>query len=551
MDLGLDLPQERIDTFVKSGAWIDRTLFDYLDDVLARDPDLPALTDYNGETGQSTSLSYGEMDRLSRRLGLALIKLGVGKGDVVSLQLPNWWQFIAMHLACARIGAITNPLMPIFRERELSFMLGFAESKVIIAPHVFRGFEYKPMIEAIRGDLPNLQHAFYVGGAGADDFATALLGNAQEDKFEDTAEAEATLAALRPTPNDVNEVIYTSGTTGQPKGVMHTANSTLSHLNSWITHHKLGADDKIFMASPLAHQTGFLYAILMPVMLGVEVVLLDRWDAPVGVELIQKHGATFTMGATPFLSDIVEMPNVGNFDLSKLRTFVSAGAPIPPALVQKAAANFTFKVLSGWGMTECACPTICDPNDPDEKVWTSDGGCLPHSEVMVHGPDGKPLPQGEEGILKVRGQSMFVGYLKKPEMHGTDKDGWFDTGDQAFMHPDGYIRITGRAKDIIIRGGENIPVVEVEVVLYRHPSVAEVAVVGIPDDRMGELGCAFVTLQAGDSLDMAGMIRYLEETKTAKQYWPEHLEVIDEMPRTPSGKIQKFKLREMAKEFSR
>jgi cyclohexanecarboxylate-CoA ligase len=346
-------------------------------------------------------------------------------------------------------------------------------------------------------------------------------------------------------------VIYTSGTTGQPKGVMHTANSTLSHLNSWITHHKLGADDKIFMASPLAHQTGFLYAILMPVMLGVEVVLLDRWDAPVGVELIQKHGATFTMGATPFLSDIVEMPNVGNFDLSKLRTFVSAGAPIPPALVQKAAANFTFKVLSGWGMTECACPTICDPNDPDEKVWTSDGGCLPHSEVMVHGPDGKPLPQGEEGILKVRGQSMFVGYLKKPEMHGTDKDGWFDTGDQAFMHPDGYIRITGRAKDIIIRGGENIPVVEVEDVLYRHPSVAEVAVVGIPDDRMGELGCAFVTLQAGDSLDMAGMIRYLEETKTAKQYWPEHLEVIDEMPRTPSGKIQKFKLREMAKEFSR
>ncbi|MDP6832225.1 MAG: AMP-binding protein [Alphaproteobacteria bacterium] len=547
MDLGLNLPQDRIDAFVKSGAWIDRTLLDYLDEVLARNPDLPAITDYNGETGESTALSYGELDRLTRRLGLALMKLGVGKGDVVSLQLPNWWQFNAMHLACARIGAITNPLMPIFRERELSFMLGFAESKIVIAPQIFRGFEYKPMIEAIRGDLPHLEHAFYVDGSGADDFATALLGEA----LEEAADAEATLAALRPTPNDVNEVIYTSGTTGQPKGVMHTANSTLSHLSTWIDHHRLNGDDKVFMASPLAHQTGFLYAILMPVMLGIEVVLLDRWDAPVGVELIQKHGASFSMGATPFLSDIVEMPNVADFDISTLRTFVCAGAPVPPALVQKQAENFTFKVLSGWGMTECACSTICHPEDADEKVWTSDGYPLPHTEVIVKRPDGSIADPGEEGLLKVRGQPMFVGYLKKPEMHGTDEDGWFDTGDQAFVHPDGYIRITGRAKDIIIRGGENIPVVEVEDVLYRHPAVAEVAVVGIPDDRMGELGCAFVTLQAGGSLDMAGMIGYLAETKTAKQYWPEHLEVIGEMPRTPSGKIQKFKLRDMAKEFSR
>ncbi|MBT3532401.1 MAG: AMP-binding protein, partial [Rhodospirillaceae bacterium] len=534
MDLGVILPQARIDALVSVGAWPDRTILDYLGDVLARDPELPAITTYNGEVGGETggegggeTISYGELDRLSRRLALALINLGVNKGDVVSLQLPNWWQFTAMHLACARIGAITNPLMPIFRERELSFMLGFAESKVVIAPHVFRGFEYKPMIESLRGDLPNLAHAFYVDGAGADDFATALLA----EPLEAGREADAALEARRPTPNDVNEVIYTSGTTGQPKGVMHTANSTLGHLSAWIEHHGLNSGDKVFMASPLAHQTGFLYAILQPIMLGVEVILLDRWDAPTGVELMQKHGCTFTMGATPFLSDIVEMPNVGNFDLSKLHTFASAGAPIPPALVQKAAANFSFKVLSGWGMTECACPTICNPKDPDEKVWTSDGAPLPHSDVMVQRPDGSAADRGEEGLLKVRGASMFVGYLKKPELHGTDADGWFDTGDQAFMHPDGYIRITGRAKDIIIRGGENVPVVEVEDVLYRHPAVAEVAVVGIPDDRLGELGCAFVTLQPGNSLSLEEVIRYMGEIGTAKQYWPEHLEVVDEMPR--------------------
>ncbi len=547
MDLGVILTQERIDTLVGAGAWPNKTILDFMDAALARDPDLAAITSYNGETDAVTAISYGELDRLSRRLGLALIKLGVGEGDVVSLLLPNWWQFNAMHLACARIGAITNPLMPIFRQRELRFMLGFAESKVVIAPHVFRGFEYKPMIEEIRGELPHLTHAFYIDGGGADDFATALLA----DPLEEDAAAEATLAARRPAPDDVNEVIYTSGTTGQPKGVMHTANSTFGHLSAFIEHNGLDSGDKIFMASPLAHQTGFLYAILQPIMLGIEVVLLDRWSAPVGVELMQKHGCTFTMGATPFLSDIVEMPNVGNFDLSKLRTFASAGAPIPPALVQKAAANFSFKVLSGWGMTECACATICDPRDPDEKVWTSDGAPLPHTEVMVQRPDGSAADPGEEGLLKVRGAPMFVGYLKKPELHGTDEAGWFDTGDQAFMHPDGYIRITGRAKDIIIRGGENIPVVEVEDILYRHGAVAEVAVVGIPDHRMGELGCAFVTLQPGASLTLDEMIRYLDDNGTAKQYWPEHLEVIDEMPRTPSGKIQKFKLREIAEAFSR
>ena len=542
MDLGVMLTQERIDAMVGVGAWPNKTILDYVDAALAQDPGLPAITDYNGETGQSTSISYGQLDRLSRRMGLALINNGIKTGDVVSLQLPNWWQFNAMHLACARIGAITNPLMPIFRERELTYMLGFAESKVMIAPHRFRGFEYKPMMEAIRNELPHLEHIFYIDGEGKDDFATALL----EDALENSTEADETLKDRQPGPNDINEVIYTSGTTGQPKGVMHTANSTYGHLGSWIEHLNLKQTDKIFMASPLAHQTGFLYAILQPIMLGAEVVLLDRWDAPMGVELIQKHGCTFTMGATPFLSDIVEMPNVKDFDLSKLHTFASAGAPIPPALVQKAAANFPFKVLSGWGMSECAASTICDPHDPDEKVWTSDGAPLPHTEVRVRLHDGTEADYGEEGVLEVRGAPLFVGYLKKPELYGTNEEGWFDTGDQAFMHADGYIRITGRAKDIIIRGGENIPVVEIEDVLYRHPSIAEVAVVGVPDERLGERGCADITLQTGKDLAIDEMIRDVEEKGTAKQYWPEFLEIISEMPRTPSGKIQKFKLREMA-----
>jgi len=256
------------------------------------------------------------------------------------------------------------------------------------------------------------------------------------------------------------------------------------------------------------------------------------------------------MGATPFLSDIVNMPNVENFDLSSLKTFVSAGAPIPPALVQRANDNFTFKVLAGWGMSENCCPSICEPDDPPERVWSSDGKCLPFSECMIMNEDGKEMPRGEEGLLKYRGSSLFVGYLKRPELIDLDADGWFNTGDLARMDDDNYIRISGRSKDIIIRGGENIPVVEVEQCLYQHPSVLECAVVGAPDERLGERGCAYVVPRDGVDFKKEDMLAWLQEKDMAKQYWPEILQVIDEMPRTPSGKIQKFKLRDMAQSLS-
>jgi len=542
MDLGVILPESRIDAMREAGLWPDRTVLDYLDDAVAAAPAQTAITGYDGERGEVVRLSYGELDALSRRIALKLLQLGIGAGDVVSLQLPNWWQFAAMHLGCARIGAITNPLMPIFRERELGFMLGFAETRLLVAPERFRGFDYRPMIDGLRGELPALRHAVYAGAAGADGFDAVFLA----EPLEDAPEADAILAGRRPGANDVVELIYTSGTTGQPKGVMHTSNTTIGHLALWIEHHGLGRDDVILMASPLAHQTGFLYGLLLPVMLGAEVVLMDRWEPPRAAEIIQQHRCSFTMAATPFLSDIVHMPNVADFDLSSLRTFVSAGAPIPPALVQDAARGFAFKVLSGWGMTECACPTICNPDDADERVWSSDGAPMRGAEVKVVDEAGREQPAGEEGDLKFRGSSLFVGYLKKPELHGLDADGWFDTGDRARIDGKGYIRISGRSKDIIIRGGENVPVVELEDVLYRHPAVQDVAVVGVPDDRLGERGCAYVTLKADGELSMEVLRQYLEDSGTAKQYWPEMLEVIDEMPRTPSGKIQKFKLRQRA-----
>ncbi len=543
-DLSVVLPQSRIDEMQRVGAWPDKTLLDYFAAALELGPERAAVTSYNGETGETTRLSYGDLDRLSKRFALRMLDLGVGSGDVVALQLPNWWQCTALHLACVRIGAICNILMPIFRERELRFMLGLAEAKLYIGPARFRGFDYPGMMAALVPELPALKHLVYAGGEAADGFDAVFMA----ESLEADPGADKRLAPYRPAPNDVNELAYTSGTTGEPKGVMNTANTTFSHLDLWLEHHGMSADLVVFMASPLAHRTGFLYGLLTPIMAAGEAVLLDRWDPPLAVELIEKHRCTFTIAATPFLSDIVNMPKVEDFDLSSLGTFVSAGAPIPPALVQRAIDNFSFKVMSGWGMSECGCPTICAPDDPPDRAATSDGKCLAHSACIIHDETGREVPRGEEGILKFQGSSLFVGYLKRPELYDVDADGWFNTGDLARMDGDGYIRISGRAKDLIIRGGENVPVVEVEQLLYRHPAVLECAVIGVPDERLGERGLAYVIPRPGQTFSMEDMLGWFDEHDMAKQYWPENLHVIEEMPRTPSGKIQKFKLREMAAE---
>ena len=543
MDLQAILPEARIREMTETGLWPDKLVVDYLDDALAHDPERLAIVGYESETGGTTRLSYAEVDRLSRKVALALVGLGVGVGDVVSFQLPNWWQFTVLHIACVRIGAISNPLMPIFRERELTFMLGLAETKVLVAPARFRGFDYAAMVANMRADLPALSHAFFIGGDGTDAFEPTFLAG-DDGPGEPAA---AIFQDRRPGPNDVTEIIYTSGTTGEPKGVMHTANTLFGCLTPFHPWLQIGADDVILMASPMAHQTGFLYGMLAPIMLGARSVLQDLWNPSQAVEIIRDNGATFTMASTPFLNDLAAAGEPGGTDTASLRTFLAAGAPVPPTLVERAQQRLDVEVLSGWGMTEVGLATCCRPGDRPEKIFGSDGHALEGSDVQVVDRAGAVAAIGTEGLLKTRGSALFVGYLKRPQLYDLDDDGWFDTGDLARIDGDGYIRISGRSKDIMIRGGENIPVVEVEAVLFRHPAVQDVAIVGVPDNRLGERGCAYVQLKPDATLDFGEMINYLEAEKMARQYLPEFLEIVDEFPRTPSGKIQKFVLRERAK----
>jgi cyclohexanecarboxylate-CoA ligase len=290
-----------------------------------------------------------------------------------------------------------------------------------------------------------------------------------------------------------------------------------------------------------------MYGAMMAPLLGGKLVLQDIWQPDEAAALIEAEGVTYTMGSTPFLADLTDCLALNRHDISSLRTFVSSGAPIPRVLVERAVERLGCAVISAWGMSETGSVTTTRPDDAPQKIFGTDGVALPGMEVRITDERGNPKPVDTEGNLQCRGIGNFIGYFKRPDASAGDADGWFDTGDLATMDADGYIRITGRSKDIIIRGGENIPVVEIEELIYRLPAVHSAAIVAMPDERLGERGCLFVVLQPGAALTFDEMVTHLVRHNVARNYFPERLEIIPELPRTASGKIQKYVLRERAR----
>lgn len=529
------LTPERIARETAAGYWRDKVITDFLDEHAAASPDKVAFVDSRRE------ITFAELKAEVDRVALGLRARGVTSGDVISFQLPNWIEWIVVHYAASRIGAISNPLIPIYREREVGFMVGLARSKVIVVPREFRGFDYPVMLEGLRSGWDFEPEVVVVGDESWDELRAAG-GTA------DPAE----LASLRPDANDVTLLIFTSGTTGEPKGVMHTHNTMVAANDPLPGRLGVGPDSVLHMASTLAHLTGFLYGARLNVQNGATCVLQDVWDAATFVELVEKHGITYTSAATPFLHDLVSAPSLAHHDTSTLVRFCCMGAPIPRAMVRQAKDKLPgLVVVGGWGQSEEGLVTIGIPGDPEDKIIETDGYPWPGMEIRVVDARGESVPAGQEGSLQVRGPFLFVGYAERREltaqqMHPADDDrgDWFDTGDLAFIDQDGYLRISGRTKDVIIRGGENIPVAYVENVLYEHPDIDSVAVVAVPDPRLQERACACVVLNEGASMSFADLQAFLASKGVAKQYWPERMVVLDDFPKTPSGKIQKFQLRE-------
>ena len=533
------LTQEYVGKY--QGVWPNRTILDYLNDAIVKHPDKIAIID------KKSSFTYKQLGKLVDRIALGLLHIGLGKGDVVSFQLPNWNEFIILHYAVTRIGAISNPLIPIYRDREIGYMVGMAESKMIVVPDYFRGFYYPDMIERLRHQWPSMKHIYVIGDSAPN--GMKLFSSLFEEPWEDRMDSSI-LDEITHDPNDVTEIIFTSGTTGSPKGVMHTHNTLCISTDYWIDRLHLTSNDVLFMASTFAHQTGFGYGVRLPTHIGGTGVYQDIWNPREFIEWVEKEKITFTAGATPFLQDTVQIEGIERYDLNSLRVFVALGAPIPRHLVKEAVKKVPFKILSGWGQTEDGLVTLTRLEDPEEKLTNTDGIPFPGMELKVVDFEGEICAPNIEGSLLVRGPALFVGYFKRiDDTLAEHNDGWFITGDRGFIDEDGYIRISGRNKDIIIRGGENIPVAYVENVLYEHPDISSAQVIAVPDSRLQEKACACISMKTGKSpITMDSMQEFLSEKGLAKQYWPEFLEIMDDFPRTASGKIQKFRLREMINE---
>lgn len=527
----------------QAGYWVDKTMDDFLNQALSAFPDKEALVAYRVDREQPVRLTYRQLCDKIDRAAASLRAMGVAHGDVVSVQLPNWWEFVVITLACGRVGAVINPLMHIFRERELSYMLDFAQSKVLIVPKVFRGFDYSVMAGELQQQLPLLQHVIVVDGEGENSFERALLS----DQAGAVPASGRSATGLQ--PDDLAVLMFTSGTTGSPKGVMHSSNTLVACMNALSGRFGLGAEDVFLASTPVGHMTGYVAVVLIGLRQGGTVILQDVWEGTQGVALMVKEKVTYFAASTPFLNDICEVVAAGAPRPDNLRSFLCGGAPIPPAVIERAKREVNINVCSLWGMTEALSGTLTEPSRAADKSSTTDGRPLEGMEVRIADDDGRPLPQGETGRLLVRGAQMFLGYYKQPAHLPFDREGWFDSGDLAYLDVEGYIRISGRTKDVLIRGGENIPVVEIEGVLCKHPAVSAVSIVGYPDVRLGERACAFVVVRQGQTFDLETLQAHLAACKVAKQYWPERVEILAQLPVTPTGKIQKFKLKEAAKVF--
>jgi cyclohexanecarboxylate-CoA ligase len=532
------LTAEHVQRYTASGAWPNRLLTDFLDDAVAATPDKIAVIDSRG------SITYRELAAQAMHCAHGLLALGLRAGDVMALQLPNWKEFLILHLAATRIGIVSSLITPGSRDRELAHMLKLSDARLLVIPDTFRGHDYRAMAARLCEELPDLQHVMVVG-------ATTAPSEIAWDTFIGTQHPP--MQSPRPHADDVTEIVFTSGATGEPKGVMHTSNTIVAPQLALAAALQLKRDDVIHIASTIAHQTGFLNGVRLPIQLGATVVLQDVWNAEQMVEWIAKHRITVSSGSATFLLDLLRAKNLGACDLASFRIFRCGGGPIPRTLLHEAREKLPqVGIHCGWGQTENAVVTLTRIGAPDEKLLTTDGCAQPGMEVRVVNDKNQLLAPGAEGRLQCRGPFMFVGYVKQETLTRENFDGdWFDTGDLATLDAEGFIRITGRLKDIIIRGGENIPVKYVEDILYEDPRVQDAAIVAMPDPRLGERACAFVICREGQSLDMQGMQAFLAKRGVAKVYWPERLEIALQLPRTANGKIRKADLRaQIAREAS-
>jgi cyclohexanecarboxylate-CoA ligase len=526
MAVTLTPPPEEADRYRRAGLWTDELVDGF---VAGRATD-DAVALIDGEV----SITHAGVERHVAAVAGALHELGIHQGDVVSWQLPNWWEAVVLHHGILRCGAVSNPIITTNRRRELEFILRQAGTKVLVHPAVFRRFDYVQMVADLAPELPALEHTVVVRGAVDGGLA-----------FDALLDAEGLAAEVRRTACDPALLMYTSGTTSDPKGVVHPHATLVRENRGIVESWGLTCDDRIFMPSPVTHVTGLLYGVHLPSMVGIPVVLQDVWEPSAALELIERHRCTFLVAATPFLHGLTHSEDLAARDVSSLRFVGCGGSDMPPRLIREAEANLGATVARGYGSTEYPTATQGRVDDTLADRAQTDGRPAPWTELRIVDDEGHDLPVNVTGELIVRGPERFTGYLvPPPDEEVFDADGWFATGDMASLDDHGHLTIQGRKKDIILRGGENISVKEVEDHLHAHPEIADVAIVAMPDPIMVERACAFVVATGDHAPTLPELAEYLTSRGLSIQKVPERLERIDELPKNLAGKVQKSKLRE-------
>ena len=525
-------PDDRRARHEASGEWPQPTLSAMLDARLPADAGRVVLIEGLREGGRQ--FTYGDLKRRADRIAVALARLGVRAGDVVSWQLPNWFEGAALAVAIDRVGAVSNPIITIYREREVTFACRQARSRVLVVPGEVRGLDHRELARAVQAAAPDLEHVVTVRAAPA-------AGQQALEALEDDPSAPLPPSPLG--PHDVSGLFYTSGTTADPKGVLHTPSTLGAVLHYHAQLFPPQPDDRGLLQFPLTHIGGLVMFVLMPIRWGASTVYMDGFDPALAIDLIERHRVTSAGGPPAILQGMFAAPNYAPEKLRSVRSSGSGAADVSPELMRELRDKFRSFAFRSYGMTECPMFTCGRHGDPEEKLHGTDGRPVPGATARLVDEQGRPVPPGVEGEIEAYGPQQCVGYLDPALNVAFTADGFFRTGDLAIADAEGFIRITGRRKDIIIRKGENLSAKGIEDDLAAHPSVADVAVIGVPDPRSGERVCACVVLKPGSALSLADLRAFMQSRGVMMQKIPEQLELVDELPRNATGKVRKDQLR--------
>lgn len=459
---------------------------------------------------------------LSRQAGAlsTLMSQRMPTGSVVSFMLPNWHEAAIVYLAASISGMVINPILPSLRDSELQFILADAEVRMIVIPKRFRGFDYAAMLSRVTATMSSPPEVVVVRG---DHPGQTPLG--------ELLEAPAA-PPLELNPGSVHMIMYTSGTTGRPKGVLHSHDSIHALIRQLGEYWRIDAGDTFLVPSPIAHIGGSIYAFECPLLLGSVAVLMEKWDPDEAVALMQAHRCTHMAGATPFLDGLLGAAERAGSRLPDLKVFICGGASVPPALIRRATGYFDKAIVTRvYGSTEVPVSTVGSPEDADRAADTDGHAGIADITIV-------------DGEIRVRGPQMLTGYLHEDDSAAAfDDNGYFRTGDLGRLTEDGHLVVTGRAKDIIIRNGENISPKEVEDILIGHPGIAEVAVVGIPDARTGERACAVIIARGTDPPGVDDLRDLLNAHGLARFKTPEQVVIWDALPKNDAGKVLKHQIR--------